>query len=147
KERPLPIGGFLGALPSGPMVGRDEEIGALLAAIDATEEGTGQLLLLVGQRGVGKTRLAQEATLIAHKRGFLIGSGRSYDSEQDVPYFPFLEALALAYAGASSGLRLEAPRRWPYLATVLPDEIRTPTPDPNADAPDEQQRLFRAVTG
>jgi serine/threonine protein kinase/DNA-binding beta-propeller fold protein YncE/class 3 adenylate cyclase len=145
SERSLPIGNFLGSLPSGTIVGREEEVGAILTAVDTVVEGTGQLLLLAGQRGVGKTRLAQEATLIAHKRGFLVASGRCYEAEQTAPYFPFLEALATAYDGAPSSLRFEAPRRWPYLAALLPDEIAAPTPDPDADGKEVQRRLFRAV--
>jgi serine/threonine protein kinase/class 3 adenylate cyclase/sugar lactone lactonase YvrE len=147
RESPLPIGGFLGALPSGPLVGRDEELAAILTAIDTVEAGTGQLVLLVGQRGVGKTRLAQEVTLLAHKRGFLIATGRCYQSEQAVSHFPFRDALHMALTGASSRLRRESPRRWPYLAGLLPDEVRAPTPDPHADASELQQRLVRSVAG
>jgi DNA-binding beta-propeller fold protein YncE/class 3 adenylate cyclase/predicted Ser/Thr protein kinase len=144
-ERSLPIGNFLGSLPSGTIVGREEEVAAIRAAVDTVMEGTGQLLLLAGQRGVGKTRLAQEATLIAHKRGLLVACGRCYEAEQTAPYFPFLEALATAYARAPASLRFEAPRRWPYLAALLPDEIAAPTPDPDADDKEIQRRLFRAA--
>jgi len=147
SEMPLPIGGFLGSLPSGPIVARDEEMAAILAAVDTVWDGTGQLVLLGGRQGIGKTRLAQEATLVAHKRGFLIATGRCYEPEQGVPFFPFHEALAMAYSAAPSTIRFQIPRRWPQMAPLLPEQITAPTPDPSADPSEEQQRLIRAVSG
>src|SRR5262249_17267160 len=57
---PLPIGGFLGALPDGPLVARARETARIAAALDTVTAGTGQLILLAGEPGAGKTRLAQE---------------------------------------------------------------------------------------
>ena len=64
-EVAMPIGGFLGALPSGMLVGREPEWLQIMAALEAVAEGGRQLtgstplLLLAGEPGVGKTRLAQ----------------------------------------------------------------------------------------
>jgi class 3 adenylate cyclase/sugar lactone lactonase YvrE len=146
-ESPLPVGGFLGSLPSGSIVARDDELASVLAAVDTVADGTGQLVLLGGRQGIGKTRLAQEATRVAHNRGFLIATGRCYETERNVAFFPFLEALAMAYAAAPPSLRIDIPRRWPYLALLLPEQAAAPTPDQPADQQEWQQPTIRAVTG
>src|SRR5947209_13990345 len=55
-----PAGDFLGTLPTGPLIGRDEELIHLRAVLDAVAEGAGHFIFLSGETGVGKTRLAQE---------------------------------------------------------------------------------------
>lgn len=159
-EMTLPIGGFLGALPSGALVGREREWEQIMTVLDAVSKGSGRLLLLSGEPGVGKTRLAQELTLKARHWHFLVATGRCYEVEQSVPFYPFLEALATIYAASPASVRAEIPGRWPYLARLLPDQLGLP-PAADGGAPDgtppfgqgaplaleDQQRLFRAVTG
>ncbi|HEY7092017.1 MAG TPA: helix-turn-helix domain-containing protein, partial [Ktedonobacterales bacterium] len=72
----LPTGGFLGATPVGPLVGREAELIVIENALEAVAQGQGRLLTLSGGPGVGKTRLAQEITLSARARGFRILTGR-----------------------------------------------------------------------
>ena len=43
------------------MIERDQELGVLAEAVSATSAGQGSLLLLAGEAGIGKTRLAEEA--------------------------------------------------------------------------------------
>jgi transcriptional regulator with XRE-family HTH domain len=99
-----PTGGVLGALPTGLLAGREAELGAIAVTLDAVASGQGRLLTLAGDPGVGKTRLAQEITLLAHAQGFHVVIGRCYEPEQSVAYYPFLEALASA-AGVGGGSR------------------------------------------
>ncbi|HEX6507116.1 MAG TPA: AAA family ATPase [Chloroflexota bacterium] len=139
----LPIGGFLGALPSGPLVGRGEEVSQMLRTIEAVLAGEGRLVLLVGEPGAGKTRLAQEATLELRDRGFLIAAGSSFEPRQSVPYYPFLDVLGTLYGTASYDLRSQTRHRWPYLGHLLP-EAGIPVPA-GSDNPEEQERLLRAV--
>lgn len=149
-QRSLPIGGFLGALPAGPLAARQKEVDRILASVDAVAHGHGQLVFLAGEAGVGKTRLAQEVTLAAHDRGFLVAGGRCYEPQQTMPYYPFLDALSTVYTASPSGIRNAASYRWPYLGHLLPDQVGPPAVGPPAAASsaghDEQQRLFRAVT-
>ncbi|MBV9280761.1 MAG: AAA family ATPase, partial [Chloroflexi bacterium] len=144
-EPPLPIGGFLGALPSGALVGREKEWGQIMERLEAVMQGTGQLVLLSGEPGIGKTRLAQEVTLKARHWGFLVATGRCYEQEQGVPYYPFLEALVTLYEACSPAVRLEIPRRWPHLSRLLPEQIGLlPVV---SEGQEDQHLLFRAVTG
>ena len=71
-EQSLPIGGFLGSLPSGSLVGRNAELARILSAVDAVGGGEGRLIMLAGEPGIGKTRLAQEVTLHLRNRSFLV---------------------------------------------------------------------------
>jgi predicted ATPase/class 3 adenylate cyclase len=150
QELALPIGGFLGALPSGVLVGREREWDQIMVALDEVSKGSGRLVFLSGEPGIGKTRLAQEVTLKARHWGFLVATGRCYEQEQAVPYYPFLEALATIYQASPVGIQIEMPRRFPHLTRLLPDQIPVQEADGemNGDPPDQedQQRLFRAVT-
>ena len=142
----LPIGAFLGALPSSLLVARESEMQRLLAAVDAVASGNGRLVHLSGEPGVGKTRLAQEVMLAARNRNFLIATGRCYELDQSVPFYPFLDALATVYRTCPPSLRATLPRRWPLVARLLPD-LNLELPPSGSNAQEEQQRLFRAVTG
>jgi class 3 adenylate cyclase/tetratricopeptide (TPR) repeat protein len=143
RQQQLPIGGFLGALPSGPLVGRDGELSLIKQQIDAVARGEGRLLFLLGEPGVGKTRLAQEATLELRNQGFLITTGSCVESRQSVPYYPFLDVLATLFGAGSSQLRSQIERRWPSVGRLLP-EAGTAAPG-GTDGPDEQEHLLRAV--
>src|SRR5262245_50356022 len=91
EPSPLPMGGFLGALPASPLVGRTQELSEILATLHAVTHGQGRLLILVGEPGVGKTRLAQEIVLLARAGGFRVLTGRCYEPNQTVAYYPFLD--------------------------------------------------------
>jgi len=73
KAEPLAVFGLLGALAAprrrrglevhglaAPLVGRDEELGRMLAAFDRVAGGQAEVLSLVGEAGVGKSRLLDE---------------------------------------------------------------------------------------
>ena len=145
-EQRLPIGGFLGSLPSGTLVARDEEMSRLLAAAEAVSAGEGRLVLLAGEPGAGKTRLAQELMLNARNRDFLVAAGSCYEPRQAVPYYPFLDTLVMLYRVAPPAIRLTVPQRWPYLGRLLP-ESGIPIRGPGTEDQEEQERLFRTVTG
>jgi len=121
RDRPLPIGGFLGALPDGPLLAREEELERILFAVDAVETGTGRLALLSGEAGIGKTRLAQEVTILLRDRGFVVATGRCYEREQTAALHPFLEAVALAFEAAPPSVRAQVAKRWPALGQLLPE--------------------------
>jgi class 3 adenylate cyclase/tetratricopeptide (TPR) repeat protein len=143
---PLPIGGFLGALPAVPLVARHEELNRVLSAVDAVTGGSGRLVFLVGEPGVGKTRLAQEVTLELRNAAFLVASGRCYEPQEVVPFYPFLEALETLVAAAPHFIRDAMPQRWPYLAQLLPG-AGLAVPPASSEGREEQERLFWSVTG
>src|SRR5262249_56398611 len=62
------------------LVGRDGELGELLAGLDDAAGGTGRLFLLAGDPGIGKSRLAGEAAARARGRGFKVAWGRCWEA-------------------------------------------------------------------
>ncbi len=88
-----PTGHFLGALPaSGPMIARDEEMERIRSILAQVAEGAGQVVLLAGELGIGKTRLAQEAMVEAASHSFAVGAGRCYETERNTAYYAIQEA-------------------------------------------------------
>src|SRR4051812_34800068 len=77
-----------------PLIGRSDELARIESAIVAAEGGRSHTVLLAGEGGVGKTRLARAAADAAAKRGFAIAEGRAYSVESGVPYAVFADALA-----------------------------------------------------
>ncbi|MGH3113240.1 MAG: adenylate/guanylate cyclase domain-containing protein, partial [Gaiellaceae bacterium] len=75
-----------------PLVGRDAEMGTLGSAMDDLRAGRGQVLLFLGDAGLGKTRmLAELRGLIATDATWLEGRCVSYGAGS--PYGPFVELL------------------------------------------------------
>jgi DNA-binding CsgD family transcriptional regulator/tetratricopeptide (TPR) repeat protein len=75
-------------------VGRVRELGDLERAVDATRAGNGATILVAGEAGIGKSRLASELAGRARVAGFEILLGRAIDfAGAELPFQPFLEAL------------------------------------------------------
>lgn len=64
-----------------PFVGRGPELALLVAQLDAALAGAGRLAVLVGEPGIGKTRLAEELAGRAAERGARTLWGRCYEGE------------------------------------------------------------------
>jgi predicted ATPase len=76
-----------------PMVGRGGEMRELLENLDRVAEGSGRLIMVTGEAGIGKTRLVAALRCEAVQRGFRVLVGRSYQTEQVLPFRPFIDAL------------------------------------------------------
>jgi DNA-binding SARP family transcriptional activator len=75
-----------------PLVGRSTELD-FLQDIYKTEAPHGYFVLLEGEAGVGKTRLAEELLAFARRLGGVVLSARCYQGETNLAYSPFIEAL------------------------------------------------------
>ncbi len=53
-------------------IGRQPELAVLTAAVDDALSGKGQMVMLAGEPGIGKTRLAGELTALANARGAIV---------------------------------------------------------------------------
>ncbi|MBO3748376.1 AAA family ATPase [Streptosporangiaceae bacterium NEAU-GS5] len=74
------------------MVGRTAEVAAVRGLVDGVRRGRGGLALVIGEAGIGKTRLLRESTARAREAGLTVMSGRAV--EGGGTYRPILEALA-----------------------------------------------------
>ncbi|MBE0611678.1 MAG: ATP-binding protein, partial [Dehalococcoidia bacterium] len=87
-------------------VGREPEIASLAGPSQAAERGEAGVVLLSGEPGIGKSRLLREFSARALADGWLVLSGRAYDTEGMPPYLPFVEVLR-QYVHASSDEELQ----------------------------------------
>jgi DNA-binding CsgD family transcriptional regulator len=80
--------------PEAAFVGRARELGELGSALASAREASGTTVLLAGEAGIGKTRLASELAGRARDAGFDVLLGRSIDLVgTELPYQPIAEAL------------------------------------------------------
>src|SRR5262249_39800990 len=130
----------------GPFVGRGPELQLLLSAWQTTLAAGTRAVLIAGEPGVGKTRLAGEWSRQAYERGAVVLYGRC-DEDLGAPYQPFAEALRslVPCVGAS---RLQGLRGIEALLPLVPgltDVVPDLAPPPRADADTERYALFDAV--
>ncbi len=76
-----------------PLVGRDRELATLREHLAAALAGRGNLVLVGGEAGIGKTALAEALCAGAAERGALVLVGRCYDLAETPPYGPWAEAF------------------------------------------------------
>lgn len=85
---------FMGTRGSGVFVGRERELAGVLQRLDLAEAGQGATVLVTGDAGIGKTRLAAEVASGAAAKGFEVLLGRSIDLVGvELPFQPFVDAL------------------------------------------------------
>ena len=132
----------------GPMVGREQELRQIRSLWSQARLGHGQVLLVSGEPGIGKTRLVQTLATQARVLDGTALVGACY-AEGGMPYAPFAQILRGALQeAADQGLDLpdfvlaDALTLAPVLQLRYP-EI-TPKPPP-ADSQAEQHRLFESV--
>lgn len=92
------------------IVERERELGALRGLIDEAVLGRGQLVLLEGTAGIGKTRLLAAARDLAAERGVTVLSARGSALERDFPFGVVRQLLELAvddelFSGAAAHAR------------------------------------------
>ncbi|WP_419197594.1 BREX system ATP-binding domain-containing protein [Microbispora hainanensis] len=68
-----------------PLVGRTAELATLEDLLAAAARGIPQFAMLVGEPGIGKTRLSQELAARARERGFAVLVGRCSEDESAPP--------------------------------------------------------------
>ncbi|MET0236290.1 MAG: AAA family ATPase [Kibdelosporangium sp.] len=103
------------------VIGRDREVADLTRAIDACRASRGGTVFLVGEPGIGKSRLAAEAAGIAFAAGVRVLRGRGSTIGPLVPFRPLTEALLALFR---SGHPPDDPALGPYrpiLGRLIPD--------------------------
>src|SRR4029453_16939444 len=75
------------------LIGRDEELAAVATALEAARGGRGSTTVLVGEAGIGKSRLERELADRARAQGMLVCRGRAVESGAPGAFRPLAEAL------------------------------------------------------
>jgi DNA-binding SARP family transcriptional activator len=145
-----PLPAVLRSGPTAAFVGRADERAALEISLDQAREGARRVVLVSGEPGIGKSRLATFAAHRAHGDGFAVLWG-ACSAELAVPYEPWiavcsqivehapielLERHTTRHGGELARLARELPRRLPG----------TPQPE-SSDSETERFLLFSAVAG
>lgn len=132
------------------LVGREPEVADLRAALGSAREGHGQLLLISGEPGIGKTRLAEEAEEVALRLGMRALWGRCHEIEGQPPFWAWMQVLR-AYAQAAGAERVagELDADTLPLAQLVPEllpHLPSPSSTTGADSDSARFRLFLGVT-
>jgi eukaryotic-like serine/threonine-protein kinase len=93
------LAGVRGTFQRPVFVGRERELAALSTGLAAARRGRGSLWLIVGERGVGKTTLAEQLCEAAGKQAVPVARGPSRDAGGAPAYWPWIQILR-ALAGA-----------------------------------------------
>jgi DNA-binding SARP family transcriptional activator/tetratricopeptide (TPR) repeat protein len=134
--------------PDNPLVGRAPEWETLLRAYEAIEE-TGCLVILEGEAGIGKTRLAEEFVAHVSGGGANVVASRCYAGETNLAYGPFVEGLSAAVGrgdirrveGLPVSALTETARLLPELEGLSPESSSIPP----LDTPGARTRFFEGV--
>ena len=136
--------------PRGAFVGRARELAELERALEEALAGHGRLVLLAGEPGIGKSRLAEELSARARARGARVLVGRCWEAGGAPAYWPWVHALrAYVHEAEPEALRAQLGDGAADLAQLLP-ELRPFAPGapqpPAAESEGARFRLFDAAS-
>lgn len=139
------------------LIGRAQELSYLRFLVERARNGQGQVVLLSGEAGIGKSRLAAETGAYALAHGFLqLLEGQCFQGDSASPYAPLLH-LFHAYFTHSAHLETSFHREplhsfvstlshlLPELALLFPDLAQRPA-SLSGEPAEEKRRLFAALT-
>lgn len=129
-------------------VGRVDEFKRLITAYQAACQGRTQVVILEGEAGIGKTRLAAEFLRWVTAQGADVLAGRAFETGGELPYQPVAHLLRHRLDQEQELTDLLSPIWLAELSRLLP-EVRERYPDlsqPNANDPAAQSRLLESIT-
>jgi tetratricopeptide (TPR) repeat protein len=140
----------LGGLVRGRMVGREAEFETLRRSWCEAGAGRGGMVLVSGEPGSGKTRLARELMDYARITGGTVVSGGCYELEAATPYLPFVEAIrSWVHQSTNDEIRNVIGDSGAELARLAPELASRIGPFaevPELSASEERLRLFDGIS-
>jgi predicted ATPase len=109
-------------------VGREAELAVVTTALDDGARGRGGTVIVRGQSGIGKSRLAEEAASLATARGYTVVWGRSWEAGGAPSFWPWVQAIRSLCRDLDPARLSDSIRK--RLARLLPEL------DESASAPD-----------
>jgi DNA-binding CsgD family transcriptional regulator len=132
------------------LVGREDARRRLAAAVDAAAKRRGGVCFVVGEAGVGKSRLAEEARSLARRAGLTIVAGRAVEAGSPVPFRPLSEGLLSAFRSAGVPRTPEFRSLGGALGRLVPEwrpDAATTTDSSLVDVSEALVRLLRVLAG
>jgi DNA-binding SARP family transcriptional activator len=135
------------ALLDGPLLGRTAELSTLIKVYHSARRGQTQVILLEGEVGIGKTRLAGEFLAWAETEGADVLQGQAFETGGQLPYRPLIEALRPRIERENAPDDLLSDTWLAELARLLPElgDRYPDLPAPTGDKSVARNRLFEAV--
>ncbi len=103
-----------------PLLGREHEVAELAAALDVVAGGGSQTLQVLGEPGIGKSRLLAELCDMAEDRDLLVLAGRVGEFETELPFGVLLNVLDDYLSSLDRDRLVALDQRLPELASVFP---------------------------
>src|SRR5260221_492732 len=134
-------------LLDGPLLGRTAELSTLIKLYHVAQRGQTQVVLLEGEVGIGKTRLATEFLAWAETEGADVLQGHAFETGGQLPYQPVIEALRPRIERENAPDDLLSDTWLAELSRLLPELCdRYPDlPAPTGEKSVARTRLFEAV--
>jgi len=129
--------------PELPLIGRSAEWAALSSTLDAAWARRAQVVVVLGEAGIGKSRLVEELIAEAMRRRGHIAIGRCYETQQILPFGPWLDAARTGGLLADDIVEAMPPAWRAELARLLPEADRERS---RSSARPNHPRLFEAFT-
>ncbi|MCH8911673.1 MAG: AAA family ATPase, partial [Chloroflexi bacterium] len=108
--------------PGDEFVGRDDESVWLDLALNDVISGQGRVVMVLGEPGIGKTRLTRELTIRASTRGASTAWGQCRDIEGTPPYWPWSQAIRALLDERGTDFANSLPKMVTGpIATVIPE--------------------------
>jgi DNA-binding SARP family transcriptional activator/predicted ATPase len=127
-----------------PLVGRESELHRLREILNRAWEGHGHVVAVIGEAGVGKSRLLAEVAAEAVARRGRVLVGRCYEAEQILPFGSWVDALRAGHVNGEKEVLESLNPLWrTELARLLP-ELGVPGHGP-AQSPVDYRQLFESV--
>ena len=135
----------------GELVGRDGQLALLDRTLAGAAAGQGRLVLVAGEPGIGKTRLAEEAARQAAAQDLRVVWGRCYQGEGAPAFWPWVQAarqLLAEVAPAQLGAMLgPSAGELSQLLPELKELVSGVEPPPVVELAAARFRLYQSVTG
>ena len=130
------------------LIGRESDLQRLDGLMTQSQKGSGQIALIAGEAGIGKSRLVKEVKGRAPE-GTLILEGQCFQTDSALPYAPLLDLFRNYFAThdkedtarvlTASGSQLV------HLFPELTTYVAHATPSPDLDPKQEKRRLFQVL--
>ncbi len=132
------------------LIGRQRHIRVLERLLEQALSGAGQVLVISGEAGIGKSRIVSEMKAVARSAGMRILQGTLFEPDRSLPYAALLDLFRRTFSAAEpAAIARDVGASAPELMKLLPELARSfpgMTPTPLLEPEQEKRRLIETLT-